>query len=303
MITSIIFFISITFSVIWSLMLIPIYLFGMKVHKITGQKMRTFMKQVKVASIWANDEPDLWICGKWYFGYIYTTAGGNNEGTIKELFICCSDNFYKINIDKKEVDSTGKSTKITYYEREGIFFRLTYASRQVDLPIKPVKEHQEKAIVQILDVYNNQSYCICLIYGDPGTMKSMTGQYLCMKLLETANDVSFVDTFNPFEQGDNFASLYTRISPTPEKPLVIMMEEIDINMSKMHSGIVPLNKYIPTQIKDKSDWNKFLDKFDRGLFKNVIIIMTTNKSNNYFDDLDPSYLREGRVNLKIKYNI
>lgn len=111
----------------------------------------------------------------------------------------------------------------------------------------------------------------------------------------------FVDSFNPFEQGDNFTNLYTKVNPSSDKPLVVILEEIDINLSKMHNGIVQINKYIPTQIKNKTDWNGLLDKFDRGLYSNVIIIMTTDKNISYFDKLDPSYLRKERVNLKIKF--
>jgi hypothetical protein len=122
-------------------------------------------------------------------------------------------------------------------------------------------------------------------------------------MLETSKEVCFVDSFNPFEQGDNFASLYTMVNPSSDRPLIIILEEIDCNISKMHSGLIQINKYIPTQIKTKTDWNGFLDKFDRGLYPNVIIIMTTNKSISYFDELDPSYLRKGRVDLKIKFNI
>ena len=48
----------------------------------------------------------------------------------------------------------------------------------------------------------------------------------------------------------------------------------------------------------KGDWNKWLDRFDRGYYKNVIIIMTSNKSIEWFDKLDPSYLRSGRINIK-----
>ena len=301
MIASIILFVSMTFSVIWSLIFIPICFLNIKIHKISGQKMRTFLKEVKVASIWSNGEPDCWICGKWYIGYINTSIGGQNEGSSRDLYICCSEKFYKDIIEKKQVDESGKSTKITYYEREGIFFRLTYTTRPIDLPKRPIKEHQEQAITQITDIYNNQGYCVCLLYGEPGTMKSMTAQYLCQKLLETNKEVSFVDSFNPFEQGDNFASLYTRVNPSSDKPLVIILEEIDINLSKMHNGMVQINKYIPTQIKNKTDWNGFLDKFDRGLYPNVIIMMTTNKNISYFDELDSSYLRKGRVDLKIKF--
>ena len=46
-----------------------------------------------------------------------------------------------------------------------------------------------------------------------------------------------------------------------------------------------LNYYIPIEFKNKSDWNKFFDHFDRRYIKNVIIILTSNKSINYFNEL------------------
>ena len=42
----------------------------------------------------------------------------------------------------------------------------------------------------------------------------------------------------------------------------------------------------------------WFDKLDKGFYPHVYIIMTTNKSINYFDELDKSYMRNNRVNLK-----
>lgn len=301
MFTTVFFLITTAFAIIWSFVFLPLGIFNIKIQRITGQRMTRFLKKVKFSSIWVDNQPDGWICGYWYIGYIHKTNGTHNSGDSKDLYILCSDNFYKEHIELKQTDEGGKTTKITYYEREGVFWRLYYNSRPIDLPKKPILPNQKSAIHNILNKYNQQEYVRVLLYGKPGTGKSMTGQYLCQKLLETYKSVSFVDTFNPFEQGDSFASMYTKINPTKESPLVIMMEEIDINIMKIHKDDVKLSEHIPIQIKNKCDWNGFLDKFDRNLYPYVVLMMTTNKSSSFFDEHDPSYMRPGRIDLKIEF--
>ena len=116
--------------------------------------------------------------------------------------------------------------------------------------------------------------------------------------------ISLVDTFNPIQPGDKFTSLYTKIAPTQEYPLIIVIEEIDIIINAIHTNTVIQHRDIPIQMCNKIDWNMFFDRFDKGLYPHIIFIMTTNKSANYFDDLDISYMRKGRVNLKceVKYD-
>jgi len=302
MFTLLIMIVTMTLTIVWSLPLLFAGFFGVRLYKITGQKMKIFSKKITVASIWINDEPDGWVCGKWYFGYIHTTAGGERNPTTKDLYLLCSTKFYKNNVDEKVTDEEGNNTKITYYERDGVFFHITYFSRSIDLPAKPIKDHQLTAVTQILNVFNEKKYCVCLIYGEPGTMKSMTAQYLCERLLETKKEVCFVDSFNPTEPGDTFAKLYTTVNPSETKSLVVMLEEVDMILDRVHNGDVPINKYIPIQIKNKTDWNSSLDKFDRNLYPHVIFMMTTNKYMEHFDGMDPSYMRNGRVDLKIRFD-
>ena len=77
----------------------------------------------------------------------------------------------------------------------------------------------------------------------------------------------------------------------------IVLEEIDIIINKIYNNI-PDHKYISIQIQNKTGWNIWFDKLDKGFYPHVYIIMTTNKSINYFDELDKSYMRNNRVNLK-----
>jgi hypothetical protein len=109
--------------------------------------------------------------------------------------------------------------------------------------------------------------------------------------------VHYIDTFNPTTPGDEFIKIYRKINPTNNSPLIIVLEEIDIIIDEISDNI-PNHKYIPIQIQNKTGWNIWFDKLDKGFYPHVYIIMTTNKPINYFDKLDESYMRNNRVNLK-----
>lgn len=93
------------------------------------------------------------------------------------------------------------------------------------------------------------------------------------------------------------SNLIENIEPNSVKKLIIVLEEVDILIVKLHSNLCRLHGDIPTLIKNKQDWNKFLDKIDRNIYNNIILIMTTNKTLEFFNELDPSYLRDGRLDL------
>jgi hypothetical protein len=114
--------------------------------------------------------------------------------------------------------------------------------------------------------------------------------------------ISIVDTFNPTHPGDYFIPLYNKVSPTQDASLIVIIEEVDIIIKKIHNNLINTHRDIPTLITNKSEWNTFFDRFERGLYPYVIIIMTTNQSISYFDELDPSYMRFGRVNIKYHMN-
>lgn len=299
MITAIITFISLTIAIVWSVIFLPASLLGYRVHKINGAKMKIFLKKVNHSSIWTNDEPDGWICGKWYIGFIHVVTGQNFEQ--KDLWLLCSKNFYQIEIEKKDISDNGKINKITYWVREGCFWRLTYINRLLNLPKKPANEKQLNTINKIINTYESINHAVCILYGPAGGGKSMTVQYLCAELLKTKNKVNLCDTHAPYEHGDNFDSFYNKINPTEDSPLVLVFEEVDGMIYNLHNGKIEQKQHNPIQIKNKTDWNCFLDKFDRDIYPYLILIMTTNKDIKWFDDLDPSYLRDGRVNLKIDF--
>jgi len=299
MITGMLAFLSTTIAVVWSLVFLLASPLGVRVNKVSGSRMKRFLKTVRHASIWTNDEPEGWICGRWYIGFIQVLASERNE--TQNLWIVSSKTFYVSCIQQKQTDDQGKSNTITYWVREGSFWCLNYNSRQLALPKSQARVEQDAAIQLIVAAYTAATHVVCLLHGKAGGGKSMTIQYLCAELLKTKKAVHFCDTHAPNEHGDNFDSLYNKISPTEDAPLLVVFEEVDGMVTNLHMGKVEQRQHNPVQIKNKTDWNCFLDKFDREIYPNVILLMTTNKSAGWFDELDPSYMREGRVNVKIEF--
>ena len=318
MITEFLLFLSSMLAITWSILFLITGIFGISIYKVTGQKMQSFMKDVRFASIWNNDEPEGWIIGKWYIGYVFKSQGSRGDTTM-ELFILCRKKYYNVNISKTEDEDTedtedtkdtsnGTNTqrprqklkKITFYEREGnAYWNLYYIQRQIPCTTLIPRDYQQSIVEQIYQDYLERSYSVVLLHGEAGKGKSMIPYFLAKYMLEQKyKKISLVDTFNPFQPGEKFSTLYTKVSPSKDSPLIVVIEEIDIMMAKIHTNTVTQHRDIPTLITNKIEWNMFLDRFDRGLYQHIIFIMTTNKSYTYFDELDASYMRENRVNIK-----
>ena len=45
---------------------------------------------------------------------------------------------------------------------------------------------------------------------------------------------SFCDTFDPTRPGDSLSELYSKVFPSKENPLVLVFEEFDIMIEKIH---------------------------------------------------------------------
>jgi hypothetical protein len=290
---------SLSVAIVWSIVFLPMSILGIRIHKINGTMMKKFLKGVKHSSIWNNDEPEGWICGLWFIGYVQVVSGDRNE--TKDLWLISSSTYYKQHIKQNENENESQNNKITYWTREGSFWIINYTSRSLDIPKKPIQLKQSNAIEHIIAKYDEKTHVVCLLHGKAGGGKSMTTQYLCSELLKTKKGVHFCDTHAPYEHGDNFETFYNKISPTSEYPLVLAFEEVDGLIMNLHFGKIVQGNHNPIQIKNKTDWNSFLDKFDRDIYSNVIIVMTTNMSAEWFDELDKSYMREGRVDLKIEF--
>jgi hypothetical protein len=90
--------------------------------------------------------------------------------------------------------------------------------------------------------------------------------------------------------------VYSTISPDDDKQLVLVLEECDKLIVNVIQGNIKPHIYIPIPMMDKSDWNSMLDKVtDLGFYPNLILILTSNVTIDAIHELDPSILREGRI--------
>lgn len=196
----------------------------------------------------------------------------------------------------KCVDDTGlkDNEKITLYYRVGSYRYFNYSEKNINI-------HRKIFYAKQLELYNkiryefyelNKKNVICFVSGEIGTGKSFFA-YLMAREMKG----SICTTFNPTDPGDNFISLYEYVNPTKRKPLILVLDEIDIILEKISQNNIKPHKHIPIEVHNKNTWNHLLDDFDYGLYSNVIILMTTNKTKKDIDDIDKSYLREGRVDI------
>ena len=108
---------------------------------------------------------------------------------------------------------------------------------------------------------------------------------------------TFVDTFSPTDDNDMLEALYRAAEPTKEKPLIIVLNEVEGIFQAAHKRngdqqitAAPVN----VEISNKTKLNSFLDMI---YYENIIVVMTTNWHRRKFDRLDESFLRSGRVHV------
>lgn len=182
---------------------------------------------------------------------------------------------------------TTETSKIDFYIRKGSYKCLYYSRFAIDLGhIHPIGS-QKEIVEDIISVYNKQQRATVFIHGITGAGKSTIG-YLIAKYTSGV----YCHSFNPTDPGDALTSLIVDIGPR-DTPIVIVLEETDIIINAVHKESIIKHKEMPTQIHNKSSWTTFLD--DMVFYKGIILILTSNTSKESIDQLDASYLRDGRI--------
>lgn len=232
-----------------------------------------------------------WFCGKWFIGY-YSVEHDEYHVLMRvsQFTSVITEEALEF---KKVIQEPGKLFR---YTRNGRYDALEYYKFAYEISKEPFT-FQQYMIDKIIEVFDKKSYCVVFIYGPIGSCKSLTANLLARQLSKTYENVSLVDTFNPSDPGDTFDNLYYQTMTTVNNPLVVALEEIDILIDDVHNSRIRRHRDLPISVYNKSTWTLFMDRFDREQFKNVILVMTSNKPKSYFDELDPAYLRQGRIDL------
>jgi hypothetical protein len=279
-------------SFAWSLPFILFRIFKYQLYHIKNkEKVLLLSSKIKDSSITKdNQKPSGFFISYFYIGIFVEKENSS------QIYLLTSTKQYEELVKKDKDDKEEKKEVINLYERTGNFCWLEYINRNFNVEKYSSRDHQVPIINTIIDLYNNKKMCTAFIYGLPGSGKSMIGI-----LLAKALKGSLVRTFNPSEPGDSIISLYNEVSPGENNPLIIVFDEVDIMIDKIHNNKIITHATIPIQIQDKTSWNRFFDDIDLGLYPNTIFILTSNIS---IDDIgikyDNSYLRDGRIDTSLE---
>lgn len=318
MFSAILFCLSVIMGIGWSFPFIIAPLFGLQFYIISEQKMVKFLKKLKNhSSLIKNDEADGWIIGWPFVGYI-----SGNSSYEKLLYIFTFRSFFIKKMKEIEVTTLNKSSNeisnkssneisneisnenkvkktILIYEREGNFSHFSYPQREFIIENITPRPCQKKIVNKIISFYEKNGNCVTILHGERGTGKSMIPLLLAKTLSKNTDKeemVNFCDTFSPIDPGDQFSRLYNRISPTKNSPLIVLLEEFDMIIHKIHEGKIERHLQSPIMIHDKATWNQFFDRFDRNYYPWTIFILTSNTSPDIINNIDPSFIRDGRIN-------
>jgi len=144
---------------------------------------------------------------------------------------------------------------------------------------------------------------IFLLYGSPGSGKTTTSKKLCDYCDETSYICSDITVYPGYRCAcsweNNVMYYHNIIKPKDNKYLICVINEVDEiidNIFKKEEKDA-LNSDV---VYAKKRWNKFLDKIY--MIPNVILLLTTNKTKDYFDSLDSSLFRKYRITKSFRFD-
>ena len=195
-------------------------------------------------------------------------------------------------IEKIEINTENNNDTIAYWERSGDYTFFEYSKRNIYIRNRNFTKEQNQIYENIMEIYNKKNIVKCFIHGKPGCGKTFISYLMALEL-----NCHLCDTFNPAEPSDFFSNIYYRVRPTSKKPLILLLDEIDILFKNVTNETIVKHQKSPTQVFNKLTWNHFIDKIDYGMYPNLIFILCSNRTTYDINKMDPCFLREGRVDL------
>lgn len=280
-------------SIFWTVIIIPFIFFGYSFYNINDSNVITCIsKNIKHSTIRDEDnEPYGLFIGYYYIGYISQRINKDTPGL---LYCLATQQTFKKLTKKQYIGSEeNKNVFISLITLKGNYYCRYSKKRDLECSSYIPNKNQEQVIDETINYYNQNHICVTMIYGLPGTGKSLIGLLIAKKLKG-----SFCKTYDPTIAGDTLKNIYDRAQINKNNPLILLIDEFDVILDRLHNNKITMHKDMPTEVYNKTTWNTLLDDINIKLYPHVIIILTSNLSKDNIDlQYDPSYIRNGRVNI------
>jgi len=268
--------------------------FGYSFYNVTDSNVITCIsKNIKYSTVQNEDDcPSGLFIGYYYVGYISERANKESPGL---LYCLATHNIFK-ELTKKQYISSGDENRnifVSLITIKGNYYYRYSRKRDIECSYYNPKPDQEQIIENVITFYNKNNMCVTMIYGNPGTGKSIIGLLLAKRLKG-----SFCKTYNPTMPGDTLENIYDNANVSQSTPLILLIDEFDILLDRFHNNKIIMHKDIPIEVHNKTTWNSLFDDINIKLYPYLIVVLTSNLSNYEINEkYDKSYIREGRVNL------
>lgn len=240
--------------------------------------------------------PSGYICGKWYVGIANSSQGGDNNITL-----LCSEAFYNnFNDNVKTVSivviadiPVTKKTQYYICSCTGNHFWGRTITHQSDI-IAPVG-NQLACFNLIKDHYTKNKITVCWIDGKSNVGKSTVARYMAQQL-----DGVLCTSYKPWMNNHSIAGVIAGLSLNSTMPLIILLDEVDKFLNEIiEDKRVVIDTRSCEWSGNKPSWNRYWDDLHSPQNQYVIIILTSNTPCSYYDKIDTSLLRQGRIDLRI----
>jgi hypothetical protein len=280
-------------SIFWTVIIIPFIFFGYSFYNINDPNVITCIsKNIKHSTIRDEDnEPYGLFIGRYYIGY---KSQRINKDTPCLLYCLATQQTFKELTKKQYIGSEeNKNIYISLITLKGNYYHRYSKKRDLECSNYIPNKNQEQVIDETINYYNQNHICVTMIYGLPGTGKSLTALLIAKKLKG-----SYCKTYDPTIAGDSLENIYDRAQINKNNPLILLIDEFDVILDKIHNNKITMHADMPTEVYNKTTWNTLLDDINIKLYPYVIIILTSNLSKDEIDlKYDPSYIRNKRVNI------
>lgn len=258
---------------------------GLIIHKSIMPKFILFQKSNNTIN--SQYESTKLICKKEFYNNILNKILKKDEIVLDKDYI-----------PNKSEGTIENRNYIKYITKNGEYGYFQYGSRNVNLEdlschkTLSFYDNQLSLFKKIMNFYKKNSFCKVFLSGEPGIGKTYFAYLMSQKL-----NCYLCDVYNPYEPSSNFNEIYSMSKINSSKPLIVILDEIDVLIEKIHNKAINEHKKFSKEIYNKTSWNKFMDKIEYGMYPYVIFIMTSNKKKKQIDFFDNCYLRDGRINI------